>query len=324
MFLIEGTVVAKDSSGYPYVTDAAGYTLYIRNDKAKDLKVGTSVKLAGTGTVYNGFPQFGANQFIIVEEGTEVATVNHGTPVTVSGAEFVESVFTNKDSKLAGKYVEITGVTVVKSGSYYNVGFGETQIQASVNKTAAADVAAIIAAANEGKEVTVRGYSNGCNSSVARIAIVDAELGNHPTGRVLPFFSGEFNKAFPTGWEAVGGSAAWYSDGGLKLNGTNKGLKTSAFTASNKIEVELMIRALNAKNSYTAAEGPIFTVNGYNAAGEKVATANINSVTTLGSVYVVLEGTGIVSLEVIMVNFPEDGTKTYNCSLGGVAVRNAQ
>lgn len=324
MYKVNGTVVAHDQSGYPYVADENGFVMYTRNDLVKGLEVGTTLVIAGTGSFFNGFPQFGANTLVVVEKGETPVTVNHGTPTTVSPAEFQESVGTNKDLVLVGKYVEIVGGKLVKSGNYVNLGYGDGKtMRFEANATSAKAAADLLALAdNIDKEVTLRGYSLGNSKDVAKFAVVEAELGNKQTGRNLPFFSGDFQKALPEGWEAVGGNPAFYGDGGLKLNGVNKGVKTSAFEAQNKVEVELIVRALNKKNSLTEAD-VIFTVNGYNAAGEKVATANVTEVTKAGSVFVVLEGTGIVSVEVIMVNFPEDGVASYNCSLGGVAVRKA-
>ena len=322
---VKGTVVAHDKSGYPYVQDENGFVMYTHNDSVKNLAVGTPVELAGTGTLYNGFPQFGANTLVVVEKGTTPVTVNHGAPVTVSPAEFQESVGTKKDLTLAGKYVEIVGGKLVKDGNFVNLGYGDGKtMRFEANATSAKAAADLLALAdNIGQEVTLRGYSLGNSKDVAKFAVVEAVLGNHPTGRVLPFFSGDFKKALPTGWTAIGDKTEWYGDGGLKCSAVGRGAKTSAFEAQNKVEVEVIVRALNT-NKKTSAEGEhVFTVKGYNAAGEVVVTAYIDNVAKTGSYYVVLEGTGIVAVEVVMTAFPNNGTKYCNASVGGIAVRKA-
>lgn len=175
LFVIEGVIVAKDGSGRPYVMDTNGDVVLVYNNKDTNLKnapVGTTVKLAGVGSVYNGLHQFGSSgSFTVLSVGTTTSEVVYGTPATIAAADFTKAVLTDKEAGMNGKYVRLTGVQLKKNGNYFNLyytptGGEEVQIQlqsSGMNETLAA---------LDGKEVVVYGYSYGCNSTTARIAAV--------------------------------------------------------------------------------------------------------------------------------------------------------
>ncbi len=176
VFVVEGTIVAKDGSGRPYVMDSHGDVILVYNNKVDEVKnapIGTKIKVAGTGSIYNGLYQFGydLDTFKALEVGTTTSEVVYGNAEAYTAEEYVAAVLTNKDQTMNGKYVKLTGVTLTKSGNYYNLAYGtdgEIQLQAKN-----------IAGCNEtnvGQEVVVYGYSYGTNGTIARIAAVDVKL----------------------------------------------------------------------------------------------------------------------------------------------------
>ena len=108
--------------------------------------------------------------------------------------------------------------------------------------------------------------------------------------------------------------------GGLKMRYVNQGALTDSFEAADKVTVTLKINALNsntkAENSTTT---DALTVYGLNAAGEVVATASTNAI-VVGDIELALEGTGIVQVKVLMTDFYNDGTTSYNLNFGGIKV----
>ena len=111
---------------------------------------------------------------------------------------------------------------------------------------------------------------------------------------------------------------AFYSAGGLKMNFVNMGVQTVAFAAQNSVKVTIKVAALN-QNTKTGSDADVFTVYGLDASGNTVATATYDAVVA-GDNVVLLEGTGIVSVKVIMTDYAHDGTAFCNISLGGIKV----
>ena len=112
---------------------------------------------------------------------------------------------------------------------------------------------------------------------------------------------------------------AFYSDGGLKLNFVNQGVSTATFAAQTSVKVTLTFNALNSNTKSENADVDAFTVYGLDAEGNVVATATTNTITDKVA-SVTLEGTGIVSVKVIMTDYYYDGTVCYNLSLASVKV----
>ena len=128
------------------------------------------------------------------------------------------------------------------------------------------------------------------------------------------------NKVLPDSLTYISGSAAFYADGGLKLNSVGKGVKTSQFSAKDSITVSINIKALNASQKTSSGGDHEFTIKGYNSSGSVVATGYIDNITKAGDYSVELNGEDIVYLEVIMTGFPYNGSKYCYVSLGGVKV----
>ena len=132
------------------------------------------------------------------------------------------------------------------------------------------------------------------------------------------------NGAIPTGLEYITNNAnypnpSFYSNGGLKLNYENMGVKTTNFAAVNKVEVTINLKALNAKESASTTKTDVFTVYGLDASGATVATATLTSV-AVGDNKVTLEGTGIVAVKVIMTAYPKVNEVCQNANLGGLVL----
>lgn len=112
---------------------------------------------------------------------------------------------------------------------------------------------------------------------------------------------------------------SFYSDGGLKLNYVKQGVSTATFAAQTSVKVTLTFNALNENTKTETADVDAFTVYGLDADGNVVATATTNTITDK-TASVVLNGTGIVSVKVIMTDYYYNGSKCCNLSLSGVKV----
>ncbi len=142
-----------------------------------------------------------------------------------------------------------------------------------------------------------------------------------PAG-VLAQVSFADKKISDTTWTYITNNASYPNPSfyatGLKLNFEKMGVKSGTFEATNKVSVSLNIAALN-PNTKTSSSTDFFTIKGYNAAGEVVATATLTSV-AVGENAVTLEGEGIVSVEIVMTGYPTVGGTAQNVNLGGVTV----
>ena len=141
-------------------------------------------------------------------------------------------------------------------------------------------------------------------------------------GQVL--INGTFNKAVPSQLKYITNNSSypnpsWYSDGGLKMNYVKMGIQTVKFDAQSSVVVTLNIKALNQNQKSDNKNVDAFTFYGLNEAGQVVATATLQTVKK-GDNTVTLNGDGIVSVKVIMTDFPFDGSKACNVSAGGLKV----
>ncbi|MCM1131153.1 MAG: hypothetical protein NC310_04020 [Roseburia sp.] len=109
----------------------------------------------------------------------------------------------------------------------------------------------------------------------------------------------------------------------LNLKFENSGVKSSTFAAVNSCEVIINIFGIN-ENTKTGSSTDVFTIKGYNAAGEVVDTKTLTSVAVGDGNKVTLSGTKIVYVEVIMTGYPASTTtegKFANCAVKGVEIR---
>ncbi len=169
-FVLEGTVVAKDSSNRPYIMDANGNVLFVY-EKLASLDVGETVKLYGVGTSYNGLYQL--KNAKILEENNKKDNVNYGRPVAMTPADLT-AIAGLKDGSLNGKYIKLSGLKVA-AGDYINLSYDDNGTTKLVQSFGKHD---FLVKANDGKEVTVYGYYNGLSSNgEAKFVAVDVKEG---------------------------------------------------------------------------------------------------------------------------------------------------
>ena len=111
---------------------------------------------------------------------------------------------------------------------------------------------------------------------------------------------------------------SYYNNGGLKMNYVNQGIATNAFAARNTVKVTLVVSVLN-ENTKTANGKDAFTFYGLDVNGNVVATATLKTV-VVGNNTVTLVGEGIVSVKVIMTDYPSNGSKLCNVNVTGLKV----
>lgn len=178
LYVVEGVIVAKDGSNRPYIMDEKGNVMVVfnnSNDSLKNAPIGSTVKLAGYGSLYNGLHQFGSTGTLTVLSVSETTSaVEYGTATPIDAAAYTKAVLTDKDQSMGGKYVKLTGVELRKSGNYFNLYYtpeGGSEVQIQLQSNGMNDTLATL----DGKDVVVYGYSYGCNSTVARITAVKIE-----------------------------------------------------------------------------------------------------------------------------------------------------
>ena len=98
----------------------------------------------------------------------------------------------------------------------------------------------------------------------------------------------------------------------------NQGVLTGKFTSSNTVTVILKVNALNG-NEKNGTDADAFTFYGLNESGEVVVTVTLDEIAA-GENTVTLSGNGIVQVKVIMTDYPHNGTKFCNVSLGGITI----
>ena len=157
VYVLEGTVVAKDNSNRPYVMDKDGDVLLVY-EKLASLEVGEKVKLYGIGKNYFGLYQL-TNAKIIEESNTTVA-FDCGFPTTMTPAEFTAATAT-PNTTLNGQYIRIPGLKIT-SGQYINFEYDDNGTAKTIQSYAKHD---LLVAENAGKTVTVYGYFYGTSSS---------------------------------------------------------------------------------------------------------------------------------------------------------------
>jgi len=156
--VVEGVVVAKDSSNRPYVMGEDGSVLFVY-EKFSSLEVGETVKLLGTGTSYNGLYQLGSAK--VLEESNTTVAVDYGKAVPMTPAAF-NAACAKKDGSLNNKLIKIAGLTVVKPDKYFNFSYKDGEDDKIIQSLGKHD---FLVDANVGKTVTVYGYYNGVSSS---------------------------------------------------------------------------------------------------------------------------------------------------------------
>ena len=149
-YSVRGTVVATNNKGF-IIGDGTGYVYYYNNAEVAQ-SVGDIVKISGTTGSYGHIIQF-----------TNAATVTEETSSNYNNTPDVEVITALPDYSgdyYLSTYLEFEGALSV-SGSTYLITLGESQIQISYPTTAQSTALAAL----NGKNVRVKGYFSGINSS---------------------------------------------------------------------------------------------------------------------------------------------------------------
>ncbi len=149
-YTIVGTVVAKNNRGF-VTGDGTGY-VYTYLNAAPTQSVGDKVKIAGTTGTYGQIIQFTSGAKITTEstsayDGTPAATVINAVPDYSTGLHL--STYLQFEGKLE------------ESNSNYYITVGSDQIQISYPTTTQSTALSAL----DGKNVRVKGYFSGINSS---------------------------------------------------------------------------------------------------------------------------------------------------------------
>lgn len=277
--------------------------------------VGKSVTVKGTANDKSGL-----NQHV-------VAWDKLATDVTL-GAEGTVPAYTNINDKvgneadlkaLQGVLVEVTGTydgsnLVVSEGKsiavYYENGFLATNPLTSLKEKGV---------------YTVKGYLNWFNKPQVSPISADSFTVVDESGVEAALAQCTFNNNIGGNFTYIshdGSSNAGYYENGaaLKLNKEGQGVKSPDFTAVNSCVVKLNIKKLN-ENSQTATTTDVFTIKGYNAAGEVVDTKTLTSIAVGDGNTVTLTGAGIVRVEVIMTGYPASTNAGKYCNVSLTSVK---
>lgn len=265
--------------------------------------------------------------------GTAVANAKEAADVKVVAVEGGYQIL------VGNKYLELT-----QSGKYTNVGYVEASTgfvwtyNEEYNTFVHAFEDATYYVGTYGTNVTLGAskLSYAATSYVGHLYEVDLtafeeeqqpEPTPTPSGDALVSY--EINNAMPSGLTYISNNPTDYPNpsfyknaGGLKMNFGNMGVQTATFEAQNSVVVTFTIAALN-QNSKTGEAGDCFKVYGLDANGNVVAEAGLATVVK-GENAATLTGEGIVSVKVVMVTWPHDGTKYCNVELTKVVVAKAE
>lgn len=294
---------------------------------------GKMVTVKGTDNDYNGLTQH------VVAWATLATDVTLGEAGTIPAfLDITDKVTAGDDLKpLQGVLVKVTGTCVV-SGSNYTIQTADGKsilvyFDRAFQTGAASDFL------TAGSKYTVSGFLNWYNNPqvtpIADGAVVLVEEGNNnPEPTPTPTPDGVLAKmevtdgslgnfTYITNDENYPNPAYNTAKTALNLRYENSGVKSSTFDAVNSCVVVIDVFGIN-ENTKTGTSTDVFTIKGYNAAGEVVDTKTLTSIVVGNENTVTLEGTGIVYVEVIMTGYPAS-TKTEgkfaNCAVKGIEVR---
>ncbi len=307
------------------VQNYAGESIYLYFVRSKDADTKAAELATWQEKVVVGKLISVTNATISAYNGLNEFVIKKLDDVTVDGAGILPSYAdinslvgnTEELEKIQGKLVKVTGEVVVDGNNYYVKVDADKQIQVYAN--AAAYSVTLSEKLTAGATVTVYGFLNWYKNP--QITPVDE---NWLNGRPDMLASSVFESAVQGDFTYLTNNASYpnpsfYGDGGLKFNYENMGLQSATFAAQSEVNVVIIINSLNKNSKTSAASQNCFTVYGYNAAGEEVATAVINNV-SVGNNSVALTGVGIVSVKIVMTGYPSAEGNYYNVSVGGAFI----
>lgn len=149
-YTVIGTVVATNSRGF-VIGDGTGYVYTYLNDTPSQ-SVGDKVKIAGTTGTYGQIIQF--------TSGATITTVSTSAYDATPAATVINAVPDYSTGLHLSTYLQFEGALSKESSNYY-ITVGSDQIQISYPTTAQSTALSAL----DGKNVRVKGYFSGNNSS---------------------------------------------------------------------------------------------------------------------------------------------------------------
>lgn len=316
---IEVEIVEKEDSGIKVVTEFDAEKTYklglFQTNLGKQLWV-TGAMDGYYGALSENVEEAADIKVIVAEGGYKLQLTVNGT---ISYLMLVESgTHTNVKFATEAEAAEFVWVHDIENNAFKYT-FGETSF--------------FLGTSSSYKTLSANKYNYLSTSFIAHLYEVKAQDGGNEeqppvqTGDAIVSYE-IANKAIPAGLTYISNNPAsypdpnFYADGGLKMNYVNMGVQTAAFEAQSKVVVTLTINALN-DNQKTDGGKDAFTVYGLDANGNVVAEAGLENVVK-GENSVTLTGEGIVSIKVVMTDYPAGSAgKCANASLGGVKVSKA-
>ncbi|MCR4664229.1 MAG: hypothetical protein K5660_02575 [Paludibacteraceae bacterium] len=136
------------------------------------------------------------------------------------------------------------------------------------------------------------------------------------------------SKAMPEAWSMILNGEAkdasdkdFYSDFSFKLDKLNKGVQSPEFEGAEEVKVSFVISKLNAKQNATEQTDGTIDVIGLDEEGNAVATVAVEGVNAADTYTADLKSeTPIVSVRVILTQFPFNGEAQCNAALKQVSV----
>ena len=333
------TYAPKNSNTYGYYVGDGNYSILAYYASGNEgVAVGDTVTVNGTLALYNGALQFDRGAWTI-QKDTNVS-VTTPTEITLEDMD-------TYDGDDAGKVVNATGTV---SEVYVDPEFGNCNVTMTLANGDSVQVrndsrysdADSFAELKVGDKITVRGAfgvydrdAQGLTEDPSKGQIINAQLVSKdeggdtpvdPSGDVLA--SATFNSAMPSGWTYIPNNPSYpnpsfYKDGGLKMNYVDMGVTSPSFTASDSVNVSVLINALNPNTKTNEADDiHVFTVTGLDSSGNEISSAigYIDELAKGETSSVTISGTGICQVKVVMTAYYNDGTACNNASLGGVTI----
>ena len=166
-FVIEGIVIARDSSNRPYIVDKYGDIILVYN-RISNADLGDRIKFKGSVTSYKNLIQIGQTNFELLEH--ESLELNYDYLKDYVEYTFEELKYLSQETmELNNQLIKLSNLTLIKEGAYFNFSTEDgTIIQSNANLN---DVP-FINENNIGKKVEVYGYYFGESATKVRIVPV--------------------------------------------------------------------------------------------------------------------------------------------------------
>ncbi|MBQ9730837.1 MAG: leucine-rich repeat protein [Bacilli bacterium] len=174
-YIIEGIVVARDSSNRPYIMDNNGDVILVYNTTT-GADLGDKIKVKGNISIYNNLIQFGYKNFELIKGKSYEPDFSYlNNYVEYVPQEYIYLSESGLD--LNNQLIKLSNLTLVYDGKYFNFA---TEYGTIIQSNANLEDIPFINENNVGKKVVVYGYYYGNSSTRSRIVpiVVEEDL-NH-------------------------------------------------------------------------------------------------------------------------------------------------